>query len=241
MKQLPIERKREHEANENPRVSNSHKDSADPVVQRSIAAGNLATPNMPSATLNFAGIPFPGVACNCAPPDTNGEVGSTQYVQMVNEGFQVFDKASGTSLLGPSGIATVWSGFGGVCQSNGSGDPVVLHDQLADRWIITQFAGVSVPTDECVAVSTTNDATGSYYRYDFHLGSNFFDYPHLSVWPDAYYMSMNVFNSAGTAFLGPQPFAFDRTKMLLGLPATFITTGVTGGSGEDVYLPADLD
>ena len=54
-------------------------------------------------------------------------------------------------------------------------------------------------------------------------------------------MSMNVFNSSGTAFLGPQPFAFDRTKMLLGLPATFITTGITGGSGEEVYLPADLD
>jgi hypothetical protein len=52
-----------------------------------------------------------------------------------------------------------------------------MYDQFADRWIISQFAGVSVPTDECVAVSTTGDATGSYHRYDFHLGSNFFDYP----------------------------------------------------------------
>src|SRR5262249_22864151 len=97
------------------------------------------------------------------------------------------------------------------------------------------------PTDECVAVSATSDATGSYHRYDFHLGSNFFDYPHLSVWPDAYYMSMNVFNSTGTAFLGPQPFAFDRSKMLNGLPATFVTPGTTGGSTEEVFLPADLD
>ena len=78
-------------------------------------------------------------------------------------------------------------------------------------------------TDECVAVSTTSDATGTYNRYGFHLGSNFFDYPHLAVWPDAYYMSMNVFNSAGTAYLGPQPFAFDRTAMLAGAPATFIS------------------
>src|SRR6266850_1433412 len=54
-------------------------------------------------------------------------------------------------------------------------------------------------------------------------------------------MSMNVFNSGGTAFLGPQPFAFDRTKMLAGLPATFITTGITGGPTEETYLPADLD
>jgi hypothetical protein len=171
----------------------------------------------------------------------NGEAGATQYVQIANEGYQVFDKTTGSSVLGPSGIATVWSGFGGVCQSNGNGDPVVLYDQLADRWIISQFAGVSVPTDECIAVSTSGDATGSYYRYDFHLGSNFFDYPHLSVWPDGYYMSMNVFNAQGTAFLGPQAFAFDRAKMLQGMPATFVTPGVTGGSSEDVYLPADLD
>src|ERR1051325_1673206 len=241
MKQTKVGKKVEHEANENPKVPTNHIDSADPVVQGPESVMAFAGLNVPSPILNFDGIVYPGVACNCAPPDTNGEVGATQYVQMVNEGYQVFNKATGASQLGPSGITTLWSGFGGVCQNNGSGDPVVLYDQLANRWVITQFAGVSVPTDECIAVSTTSDATGSYNRYAFHLGSNFFDYPHLGVWPDAYYMSMNVFNSAGTAFLGPQPFAFDRAKMLAGLPATFITTGVTGGSSEEVYLPADLD
>jgi hypothetical protein len=242
MKQLPITKKAEREANENPKIPHRHKDSKDTVVQTKFAgSADAPVANMPSALSSFDGIPFPGVTCNCAPPDTNGEVGATQYVQIVNEGYQVFDKATGVSLLGPSGIATIWSGFGGVCENNGHGDPVVLYDQLADRWVITQFAGVSVPTDECVAVSTTGDATGSYFRYGFHLGSNFFDYPHLSTWPDAYYMSMNVFNSSGTAYLGPQPFAFDRSRMLLGLPATFISTGITGGSSEETYLPADLD
>ncbi len=239
MKQLPIAKKGEREANKNPKVPHAkHKDADDSVVQSGPAAPSVS---MPGTINNFDGIPFPGVACNCAPPDTNGEVGATQYVQIANEGYQVFDKATGTSVLGPAGIQTVWQGFGGVCETAGSGDPVVLYDQLADRWIISQFAGTSVPTDECVAVSTTGDATGSYHRYAFHLGSNFFDYPHLSVWPDAYYMSMNVFNSSATAYLGPQPFAFDRAKMMAGLPATFITTGITGGSSEETYLPADLD
>jgi hypothetical protein len=240
MKQKPMEFRPDREANENPKVPHKHKDEPDSVVQREVAAPNIINPNIPTPVTTFEGIGFPGVACNCAPPDTNGDIGPTQYVQIVNEGFQVFDK-SGTSLLGPSGITTLWSGFGGVCQNSGSGDPVVMYDQLADRWVVTQFAGVSVPTDECIAVSTTNDATGSYYRYDFHLGSNFFDYPHLGVWPDGYYMSMNVFNSSGTAFLGPQAFAFDRAKMLQGLPATFVTKGITGGSSEEVYLPADLE
>src|SRR5262249_26500283 len=231
----PLRAMPEREAAVNPRIGH-HVNQRDPVVQRS-----LAPPNMPSPTLNFDGIPFPGVACNCAPPDTNGEVGATQYVQIVNEGYEVFDKTTGASLLGPVGIATIWSGFGGVCQTAGDGDPVVLYDQLANRWVITQFAGSSVPTDECIAVSTTSDATGSYFRYGFHLGSNFFDYPRLGVWPDAYYMSMNVFNSLGTAFLGPQPFAFNRSAMLNGQAATFVTTGITGGSTEQAYLPADLD
>src|SRR5262249_36075626 len=238
MPQLPIVRRGEREANRNPKISHSHKDSRDTVVQSEPA---VPSANMPGTLLNFNGIPFPGFACNCAPPDTNGEVGDTQYVQIVNEGYQVFDKATGTSLLGPAGIQSVWGGFGGVCETAGHGDPVMLYDQLADRWVISQFAGASVITDECVAVSTTNDATGSYFRYGFHLGSNFFDYPHLSVWPDAYYMSMNVFNASGTSYLGPQPFAFDRTKMLTGQPATFISpVGPLGGS-IDPFLPADLD
>jgi len=232
----------DREASENPKVPHVHKDVPDEAVQDQDASYRaLTAPDVPSPLLSFDGIVFPGVGCNCAPPDTVGEVGQTQYVQMVNEGLQVFNKSTGASVFGPVGISTIWNGFGGVCQNNGAGDPVVLYDQLANRWVISQFAGVSVPTDECVAVSTTNDASGSYFRYAFHLGSNFFDYPHLSVWPDGYYMSMNVFNSSGTLFLGPQPFAFDRAKMLAGQPATFVSTGITGGSAEDAYLPADLD
>ena len=196
---------------------------------------------MPASILSFDGMTFPGVACNCAPPDTVGEVGLTQYVQMVNEGVQVFNKTTGASVLGPIGISTLWAGFGGVCETGGAGDPVVNYDQLADRWLVSQFAGTGTITDECIAISKTSDATGAYWRYGFHLGTNFFDYPHFGVWPDGYYMAMNIFNAAGTAYLGPQPFAFDRSRMLNGLSATFVTPGITGGPSEWTALPADLD
>ena len=231
----------DRDANENPKVPFRHIDSFDPVVQNTHVSA-FGFPNIPLPIRTFDGIPFPGVGCNCAPPDTNGAVGLTQYVQIVNEGYQVFDKATGNSVLGPNSISSIWTGFGGVCQSGGKGDPVMLYDHLANRWLISQFAGSgSAVTDECVAISTTSDATGSYYRYGFHLGTNFFDYPHLSVWPDAYYMSMNVFNASGTTYLGPQPFAFDRAKMLAGQAATFVSpVGPLGGS-IDPFLPADLD
>jgi hypothetical protein len=233
---------RHHEAKhelENERLAIGHHQNArDSVVQRTTAKPNT----MPSPVLNFDGIGFPGVACSCAPPDTNGEVGATQYVQDVNDGYQVFNKFTGASVFGPVDIATIWSGFGGNCELVGDGDPVVVYDQLANRWVVTQFAGSPVPTDECIAVSTSSDASGSYNRYAFHLGTHFFDYPKFGVWPDAYYMSMNVFSETDpNPYLGPQPFAFDRTAMLAGTAATFQTPGITGGATEETYLPADLD
>jgi N-acetylneuraminic acid mutarotase len=223
---------------EMPPLFKSYRIASDPVVQRTKASAN-----MPSPILNFDGIPYPGVVCFCAPPDTNGEVGLTQYVQIVNEGFQVFNKNTGASELGPVAISSLWQGFGGLCEFNGFGDPVVVYDQLAQRWVITQFAGnyPSTPiTDQCIAVSTSSDATGSYNRYGFHMTDDFYDYPKFGVWPDAYYASANIFNASGTAFLGPQAFAFDRAAMLAGNPATFIAAP-RGSSTDDAFMPADLD
>jgi len=235
----------EHEANLNPKIPHQPQDGSDPVIQSSFWQRMINTPAVPGPVLTWAGIAYPGVSCNCAPPDPDGEVGKTQYVQMVNEGFQVFDKVTGTSVFGPVAISSVWSGFGGSCQNGGNGDPIVVYDQLADRWIISQFAtptGATVPQDECIAVSQTGDASGAWYRFGFHLTSNFLDYPKLGVWPDGYYMSANVFNTLGTAFLGPQPFVFDRVKMLVGDPsATSQTRGIIGGSSEESFLPADID
>src|SRR6266516_4260014 len=219
-------------------IVHQHTNRRDTAVQNKLPA-----PKMPAPGLNFDGISFPGVNCFCAPPDTNGEVGSTQYVQIVNEGLQVFDKTTGNSLLGPISIESLWNGFGGPCETFGLGDPVVLYDQLDNRWVVSELATFP-PTHECVAVSTSDDATGSWNRYDFDLGSqfgnNFYDYPKLSVWPDAYYMSFNIFNSSGSSFLGPQPFALDRSAMLAGNPATVVSTGMLGPT-DDQLMPADLD
>jgi len=235
---LPTTQQPQREAAENATIHKVQRNVTDPVVQSS-----PARPNMPGTDMNFDGIPFPGVVCNCAPPDTNGEVGLSQYVQIVNEGFQVWDKNTGASELGPVAISSLWNGFGGLCETNGFGDPVVLFDQLANRWVITQFAGnfpATPITDQCIAVSTSSDATGTYARYGFHMTDNFYDYPKFGVWPDAYYASANIFNSSGSAFLGPQAFAFDRNAMLAGTPATFIS-GPLGSPTDDAFMPADLD
>ena len=120
--------------------------------------------------LGKIGIPNPIISfdgnsnlCGCYPPDPNGEVGPNHVVTMSNLHFQIFNK-SGVSLFGPAANNTLWSGFGGGCQTLNNGDPVVLYDQLADRWLLSQFTA-SAPYLQCVALSQTNDPLGSYYRW----------------------------------------------------------------------------
>ncbi len=204
----------------------------------------------PAATNNFDGVgngfsgPNGTFTVSAAPPDTNGAVGPQDYVQTVNTDFAVFNKdatrgAVGSVRYGPVQINTLWSGFGGLCQSDNDGDPTVVYDQIANRWVISQFA-VTNPNPnyyECVAVSTTSDPTGSYYRYSFSY-ANFPDYPKMAVWPDAYYETYNVFNSSNT-FVGAQACAFDRNSMLTGAAATqqcFSTSSSYGG-----LLPSNQD
>lgn len=178
------------------------------------------------------------------PPDPVGDVGPNHYVAMSNSVLQIFDK-SGASLLGPVNINTLWSGFGGACQNENSGDPVVLYDQFADRWLITQFTSAGPEYFNCVAISQTGDPTGQYYRYAFSTGLNFPDYPKYGVWRDAYYISTREFSPAGP-FAGVGGYALKRDQMIAGNPSpTVISIIVPPGASPfntgDGLLPADVD
>ncbi len=177
------------------------------------------------------------------PPDTNGAVGATQFVQIVNVTLAVYDKSSGAVLLGPELINTVWKGFGGPCEAGNGGDPVVLYDHLAGRWLVSQlqFNSAFTSFQQCIAVSTSSDATGSYNRYEFDFGANLPDYPKFGVWPDAYYYTANTFAPFGGtfSFLGAQACAFDRAAMLAGSSATKICFQNSPSIAS--LLPSDLD
>ncbi len=196
------------------------------------ALSSVSTPLSATAGVSFEGMPN---LSGALPPDTNGDVGPNHYVQMVNSSYQMWNKA-GASLLGPSDLSTLWTGFGLPCAGTNDGDPVVLYDSIADRWILSQFVAVAPYYGECIAVSQTGDPTGAYHRYYFPLSATvFYDYPHLGVWPDAYYMGTNKFNPT---YAGSAVIAFERDKMLDGLAASY-QEFATAFSGTP--LPADLD
>lgn len=194
----------------------------------------------PTVNLGFEGLGNAslGFTVNSAPPDTNGAVGATQYVQWVNSSFAVFNKSTGALVSGPIAGNTLWSGFGGGCQTNNDGDPIVLYDKAAQRWVFSQFSVSTTPFLQCVAVSTTSDATGTFNRYSFQY-SGFDDYPKMGVWADAYYETFNMFNAAGTAFVGADACAYDRNAMLNGTAATQVC--FQQGSSVGGLLPSDLD
>lgn len=204
----------------------------DPVLQSSMGPFVSTT-----AGLDFLGV---GVGLGnfsdcCSPPDTNGAAGATQFVQWVNLDFAVFDKATGNLLAGPTTGNTLWSGFGGPCETRNDGDPIAQYDKVAGRWVLAQPVLAS-PYMYCIAVSTTSDATGTYNRYAFSM-PNFPDYPKLGVWPDGYYASFNMFS--GSSFVGARACAFNRSAMLAGAAATMVCFQESSSVGS--LLPSDLD
>ncbi len=230
--------------------------SALPVTKKT---GAIVQPQaLPTPAVSFEGISQANTISadpnqGFLPPDTNGAVGPNHYVQTVNSCFRVWNK-SGSPVTNTTSFVTLFSALG--CGGSIDGDPIVLYDQLADRWIISEFCNVANPNDhQLVAVSKTNDPSGAYYLYDFPMPNNKFnDYPHLSVWSDAYYMTDNQFNQAGDTFQQAGVFAFNRAKMLAGDPsASFVyfdtallfppgATGSTNGTdGLGGVLPANVD
>lgn len=183
------------------------------------------------------GVGFINYRVTSEKPDTMGSVGVQQYVQWVNNHIAVFDKTTGHVAAGfPKAGNALWSGFGGACEMNNMGLTTIKYDQLANRWAITQYAYANAgPFYECIAISTSENAAGSYYRYAFQLDGPI-NYARFALWPDAYYMAFNMQTSD---YSGTVACAIERTKMLQGLPATMQCKRLN--TQNNPVIPADLD
>src|SRR5438105_15475661 len=114
---------------------------------------------------------MPGYVLSGEPPDTEGAIGKNYFVQVVNSSIAVFDRA-GATVLGPIPINTLFQGFpktdGNRCAANNDGDPIIYYDQVADRWVISQYDWTppSGPTAayQSLIVSRCCDPTGPYCR-----------------------------------------------------------------------------
>jgi len=212
------------------------------------ATGGSGAAPAPATSSNFDGLAFNddcgGVRCGAGhPPDTNGDVGPNYYIESVNTAIAIYDKSTG-SRVAAFGFDAFMSQaqFGNLCDTDNFGDPVVLYDTFADRWIITDFAFqldgtgsvVSPPGSyQCFAVSKTgNPVSGGWNFYSLHVTDALQDYPKFGIWSDGLYMSANMFGfSAGAPFQNVRVWAFNRAQMEAGQIAQVVEFDAPAKSG----------
>jgi hypothetical protein len=161
--------------------------------------------NQVNATLNlqFPGLGFTGVN----PSDNNMASGPNHIIQMINNSsssfIRIWDKAG--NILVSQIILSSITGL------SGGGDPVVLYDNIADRYIISEFANTT--NNIFICVSQTADPTGAYFVYNFAT-PEFPDYFKIAAWGNSYVVTSNENE--------PAIYAMDRAKMLTGTPSTTV-------------------
>ncbi|MDP1900146.1 MAG: hypothetical protein Q8K96_06800 [Rubrivivax sp.] len=189
------------------------------------------------------GLGTPGFAISGAPPDTTLAVSPTQIVQWVNSQFAVYNKAGVPQLPAPGFLQGnfIWQGLspGSVCRDFNRGDPIVQYDRINQRWILSQFAfdGLFTSNSQCIAVSQTSNAIGAYNLYEYSFGNVLPDYGKMGLWPDALYITYNMF-TLGQNFSGGRACAYDKAAMYGGAAATQICFQSPNFFS---YLPSDLD
>ncbi|MXR67675.1 hypothetical protein GNT65_03155 [Shewanella sp. JBTF-M18] len=220
---------------------------SDTVVQTEPGTGA-----MPAPELNFDGLTRSGFD-EAAMPDVAGDVGRDHYMQVVNMAFAIWDK-EGNLLVDRTPTTEIWKRLDGVCGDPNANpsptnswdsptterEPIVLYDQLADRWVVTQNAYVSgKESRQCFAVSKTSDPTGDWHLYEFELnGDKWHKGAQLAVWNDGYYLSAKQKNKSDNSDAGTAAVVFERDKMLYGVPARSIYFDAADSSN---LLPTDLD
>jgi len=221
--------------------------AAAPLVQDPVVQSSQSSLSMPSYSQSFKGLDFKNWGAGW-PPDTNGDVGPTYYIQTVNTSIGIFNKSG--SRLAAFTFDTFFSGTNTACDSSNQGDPEVLYDALSKRWIISDFAWTNFtrgPYYQCIAVSKTSDpVSGGWWMYGVRADDNSHpwlnDYPKLSVWPDGIYMSANMFDilsrSGMASCNGVRVWALNREDLVSGAPLRSVRVDL--GTAYFSLLPSNF-
>jgi hypothetical protein len=213
------------------------------MVRKSAQANTLS----PSADSSFAGLDYATWGAG-HPPDENGDVGPTYYIQTVNTSIGIYNKSSGSRVAAFTFNTFMSQGhFGNLCDTDNFGDPIVLYDSYEDRWMITDFAfklsggNVSPQTVyECFAVSKTGDpVNGGWNYYSILAPGGLSDYPKLGIWPDGIYMSANMFPYvANTLYTGFHVWALNKQQMYAGAPQVSVVD-FPGDTNDFTVIPVN--
>ncbi len=219
-----------------------------PQLPKMIKKSQMVAAAAPAPDASFDGLDFANWGQG-HPPDTNGDVGPTYYIETINVSIGIYDKSNGNRVAGFTFNSFMSQGnFGNLCDTDNFGDPVVLYDSFEDRWVITDFAfrldgsGNVNPQHvfECFAVSKTGDpVNGGWNFYSIETPGGLGDYPKFGVWPDGIYMSANMFGySAAGSYFGYHVWALNKQQMYAGAPSPQVVD-FSGDTADFSLLPAN--
>jgi hypothetical protein len=215
---------------------------------------------MPSTIVNVPGMSFNSlctdpsgtIACGSGwPPDPNGDVGPNNYIQAVNNAYAIYNKAG--SMITSFTEDQLWSGGPSPCNGSSQGDPIVLYDQLADRWILSHFAFATNASSnfyQCIAVSKTNDpVAGGWWLYPLRMDpggtgkppvGTINDYTKLGIWSDCLYMAANGFSMPAGSFAGTSYASLSRSDLENGTALTWSLGFISNASDPFTMIPSSL-
>ena len=231
-----------------PGGEDAHADMPARLAQKRMVQTLPRATSSPSADSSFDGLDFATWGAG-HPPDENGDVGPTYYIQTVNTSIGIYDKSNGNRVAAFTFNAFMSQGtFGNLCDTNNFGDPVVLYDSYENRWMITDFAftldgsgNVSPQTVfECFAVSKTGDpVNGGWNYYSILTPGGLGDYPKFGIWPDGIYMSANMFGYAATgSYQGYHVWALNKQQMYAGAPQVSVVD-FAGDTSDFTVIPGN--
>ncbi len=203
----------------------------------------------PAPNITFDGLDFATWGAG-HPPDPNGDVGPTYYIETVNTSIGIYAKSTGTQVAAFTFDSLMSQGnFGNLCDTDNFGDPVVVYDTFEDRWVITDFAFtinssgvVNSNVYQCFAVSKSGDpVSGGWNFYSFETTDNFPDYPKFGVWPDGIYQSANLFGpgTGGSGFVGTRVWAYNKAQMYGGAATVEMVMFNTPDASDFTLLPSN--
>src|SRR6266540_988765 len=172
-------------------------------------------PPSPATATNFLAIADDGAPAG-VPPDTQGAVGPSNVVTMLNSLVRIQDRQGGTNL---TTTLSNWWGFSATKPF----DPRIVYDPYAGRWIATA-AGNQKLSDASllVAVSQTSDPTGTWYQRKLDADTNhtrWGDFPMVGFNKNWIVVTANMYltgSSAESDFHFVRLWVFNKTNFYAG-------------------------
>ncbi len=173
--------------------------------------------------------------------NVHGGVGHDHYMQIAGGQVALYDKLRGRLQFGPIPVNTLFADGPRACRRFSKPDAHVMYDHLARRWVVSFRAAGNEKRRrryyQCIAVSATADGAGAYVAHALEVKdrrgrAQDFDNPQLALWPDAYYLTLNLVDGRAREHSRSRMCGVDRLLLIAGRRLSYRCSDVSAAFGR---------